>query len=284
MTVGARGVARYGSGRVVGADFAERKGCQHISGSAPVTITSSSSSPAAASGARIWRLTVTSSTSGSACIAGASSSLLSSSSTTSMSTMARARTRNSGRAANSGETALRIRDECDFRKTCVHHTDPENTGKKSKKAIYLSSRSARLLSVDRRARARRGDKLVSEGEAAETGDARHRRRTTTKTTRTSFVDSFGSLQKSRTARGHAGSAHRATRRSPIGKRTLETLTRNGLLQLLLDAELVRVPALLLAAVHGARVEAGVAPGGAEEEKQAGQRLALQNFKTCDSPE
>jgi hypothetical protein len=47
-------------------------------------------------------------------------------------------------------------------------TDPDNTGKKSKKAIYLSSRSARLLSVDRRARARRGDKLVSEGEAAET--------------------------------------------------------------------------------------------------------------------
>jgi hypothetical protein len=168
MAVGARGVARYGSGRVVGADFAERKGCQHISGSAPVTITSSSSSPAAASGARIWRLTVTSSTSGSACIAGASSSLLSSSSTTSMSTMARARTRNSGRAANSGETALRIRDECDFRKTCAHHHNPDNTGKKSKKAIYLSCRSARLLSVDRRARARRGDKLVSEGEAAET--------------------------------------------------------------------------------------------------------------------
>jgi hypothetical protein len=124
MAGGARGVARYGSGRVVGADFAERKGCQHICGSAPVTITSSSSSPAAASGARIWRLTVTSSTSGSACIAGASSSLLSSSSTTSMSTMARARTRNSGRAANTGETALRIRDECDFRKTCVHHHRP----------------------------------------------------------------------------------------------------------------------------------------------------------------
>ena len=168
MTVGARGVARYGSGRVVGADFAERKGCQHISGSAPVTITSSSSSPAAASGARIWRLTVTSSTSGSACIAGASSSLLSSSSTTSMSTMARARTRNSGRAANSGETAVRIRDECDFGKRVFITTDPDNTGKKSKKAIYLSCRSARLLSVDRRARARRGDKLVSEGEAAET--------------------------------------------------------------------------------------------------------------------
>ena len=169
MAVGARGVARYGSGRVVGADFAERKGCQHIGGSAPVTITSSSSSPAAASGARIWRLTVTSSTSGSACIAVASSSLLSSSSTTSMSTMARARTRNSGRAANTGETALRIRDECDFRKTSVFiTTDPDNTGKKSKKAIYLSCRSARLLSVDWRARARRGDKLVSEGEAAET--------------------------------------------------------------------------------------------------------------------
>jgi hypothetical protein len=49
-------------------------------------------------------------------------------------------------------------------------TDPDmhNTGKKSKKAIYLSCRSARLFSVDWRARARRGDKLVSEGEAAET--------------------------------------------------------------------------------------------------------------------
>jgi hypothetical protein len=33
------------------------------------------------------------------------------------------------------------------------------------------------------------------------------------------------------------------------------------------------------------VEAGVAPGEAEEEKRtAGQRLALQNFKPCDSPE
>ena len=169
MTVGARGVARYGSGRVVGADFAERKGCQHISGSAPVTITSSSSSPAAASGARIWRLTVTSSTSGSACIAGASSSLLSSSSTTSMSTMARARTRNSGRAANSdGNRSANPRRVRKFGKRVFITTDPDNTGKKSKKAIYLSSRSARLLSVDRRARARRGDKLVSEGEAAET--------------------------------------------------------------------------------------------------------------------
>ena len=122
---------------------------------------------------------------------------------------------------------------------------------------------------------------VSEGEAAETGDARQRRRRTT--TRTSFVDSFGSLQSNRArsrqirASSYATFANRRTR-------LLETLTRNGLLQLLLDAELVRVPALLLAAVHGARVEAGVAPGGAEEEKRAGQRVALQNFKTCDSPE
>jgi hypothetical protein len=106
--------------------------------------------------------------------------------------------------------------------------------------------------------------------------------------RVSFVNRSGSLQSNRAPPRRI----RAPRRASFANRptpTLETLTRGGLLQLLLDAELVRVPALLLAAVHGARVEAGVAPGGAEEEKRARSATSAfpnktSRFETCDSPE